>query len=88
MLVTSISGHPSATELESLEISVDSESVYKLEAWQQSTCCGTLSKILSSVHSVSLPFELDPNLFPLCYNHTSLKKAIKDSGLLEFRLCS
>lgn len=45
MLVTSISGHPSATELESLEISVESESVYKLVARQQSTCCGTLGKI-------------------------------------------
>lgn len=53
---------------------------------QQSTCYGTLDKILSSAHSVNLPFELDPCSFPLCYNHISLKKAIKVSGLLEFIL--
>lgn len=65
----------------------DDESVYKLEIRQQSPCCATLDKIFSSAHSVNLPFELDPCSFPLCFNRISLKKAIKDSGLLEFRLC-
>ena len=30
----------------------------------------------------------DPSLFPFCYHHMSLNKAVKDSGLLGCRLCS
>lgn len=58
MPLASISEHPSFTELESLEISVDRGGVYKLGTRWQPTYSGNLGKSLPSAHSGNPPSEI------------------------------